>query len=100
MNYTDTLNIITTNLSEYGIAVFIIISAVVGVGVAYLVFRFGWHNIKYALNGGTIDWNDLPRRGERYGIPGRNTEVINPNGHELIFHSADDLEFKRNYGRK
>jgi len=38
--------LITNTLTSYGGALLVIFSAVVGIGVAYLVFRFGWHKVK------------------------------------------------------
>lgn len=36
---------------------------------------------------------------EKTGKKGR-TEIINPKGDDIVYHSAKDLEFKRNYGRR
>jgi len=36
---------------------------------------------------------------EKTGKKGR-TEIINPQGDDIVYHSAKDLEFKRNYGRR
>lgn len=38
--------LITTTLSSYGTALVAILGAVIGIGVAYLVFRFGWRKVK------------------------------------------------------
>jgi len=72
MTNTDVQTLILSKLSEYGSHILIIITAVIGVGLAYLVFRFGWKKTKTSLSGGD----------------------------NFIYHSADDLEFKRNYGNR
>jgi len=43
------LQLILTNLSYFGLAVFAIISAVIILAVAYLVFLFGYRKIKLFL---------------------------------------------------
>lgn len=49
MNATATQNLIINSLSTFGISVFAILSAILGIGIAYLVFRFGWNSIKSSL---------------------------------------------------
>jgi len=39
-------SLITSTLSDYGTALLAILGAVIGIGVAYLVFRFGWRKVK------------------------------------------------------
>jgi len=46
MTATATQGLITTALSDYGTALLAILGAVIGIGVAYLVFRFGWKKVK------------------------------------------------------
>jgi len=46
MTTTAITNLITSTIADYGTALFAILSAVIGIGLAYLVFRFGWHKIK------------------------------------------------------
>jgi len=38
--------LITDTLDDYGTALLAILGAVIGIGVAYLVFRFGWRKVK------------------------------------------------------
>lgn len=38
--------LITGTLTDYGTALVTILGAVIGIGVAYLVFRFGWRKVK------------------------------------------------------
>jgi len=38
--------LITDTLADYGTALVLILTAVIGIGVAYLVFRFGWRKVK------------------------------------------------------
>jgi len=38
--------IITDAVTDYGTALLIILGAVIGIGLAYLVFRFGWRRVK------------------------------------------------------
>lgn len=45
MNTTSILNLITTTLTSYGTFALGILTAVIGVGVAYLAFKFGWARI-------------------------------------------------------
>lgn len=73
MEYTQTLSLIQTVLSEYGLAVLAIITATLVLGVAYLVMHFGWSSVKSSLDGGVnrrLDGTYLPkgfsRKGEDY----------------------------------
>lgn len=45
--------LITTTLASYGTALVTILGAVIGIGVAYLIFRFGWRKVKTSLGDGT-----------------------------------------------
>jgi uncharacterized membrane-anchored protein YhcB (DUF1043 family) len=38
--------LVTTTLTTYGTALVTILGAVIGIGVAYLIFRFGWRKVK------------------------------------------------------
>jgi len=42
-------SLVTTTLGTFGTAVVTILTAVIAVGVAYLVFRFGWRKVKGSL---------------------------------------------------
>jgi len=42
-------SLVTTTLSSFGTSVLAIVTAVIGVGLAYLVFRFGWRKVKGSL---------------------------------------------------
>jgi len=46
MTASATEALITGALSTFGGAVLVIITAVLGIGVAYLIFRFGWRKVK------------------------------------------------------
>jgi len=48
MNNTQTQDVILNALSDYGVAVLAILTAVIVVGLAYLVFQFGWSRVKSA----------------------------------------------------
>jgi len=49
MTASATQALATGTLTTYGGAVLVIITAVIGVGVAYLVYRFGWRKVKGSL---------------------------------------------------
>jgi len=49
MNNTQVQNLITDTLTDFGASVLVIITAVIGIGLAYLVFRFGWAKVKGSL---------------------------------------------------
>ena len=38
--------LITDTITAYGAQLLIILTAVIGIGLAYLVFRFGWRKVK------------------------------------------------------
>jgi len=46
MTASDTLALITDSFTTYGGAVLVILGAVIGLGLAYLVFKFGWRKVK------------------------------------------------------
>jgi len=43
-------SLVTDTLTSYGTALLAILGAVIGIGVAYLVFRFGWRKVKGSTN--------------------------------------------------
>jgi uncharacterized membrane-anchored protein YhcB (DUF1043 family) len=49
MNATATQTLVTDTLTTFGTSVLAILTAVIGIGVAYLVFRFGWRKVKGSL---------------------------------------------------
>jgi len=51
MTKDNTQNTILNSLIDWGLAVLAIIGAVLAVGVAYLIFRFGWRAIQNSLGG-------------------------------------------------
>jgi len=55
--------LITDTIADYGTALLAILSAVIGIGVAYLVFRFGWRKVKSSINAGESDriFNDAQK---------------------------------------
>lgn len=46
MTASATQALITGALTDYGGALIVILGAVLTIGVAYLVFRFGWKKVK------------------------------------------------------
>jgi len=46
MDATSTLALITGAFTDYGTAVLAILGAVLGIGLGYLVFKFGWRKVK------------------------------------------------------
>jgi len=50
MTYSDTTNLILSKISDYGTQLVLILTAVIGIGLAYLVFRFGWRKVKGSKN--------------------------------------------------
>ncbi len=42
-------SLVTGTLTTFGTSVLAILTAVIGVGVAYLIFRFGWRKVKGSL---------------------------------------------------
>jgi len=49
MTYTAMQTLVTDNLATFGGAVAVILTATIAVGLAYLVFRFGWRKVKGSL---------------------------------------------------
>jgi len=45
MTYTDTLTVILNAITSYGIAILVILGALLGISLAYLVFHFGWNRL-------------------------------------------------------
>lgn len=41
--------VITSAITDYGTEALVILTAVIGLGVGYLIFRFGWRKTKGAL---------------------------------------------------
>jgi len=52
LNFSNAINLIQSNITQYGGAILIIISALVVVGVGYLAFKFGWHRMKIIFTDG------------------------------------------------
>jgi len=50
MTFGNTQNTVLNSLLDWGLAVLAIIGFVIGIGVAYLIFRFGWKKIQNSLN--------------------------------------------------
>ena len=70
MEINTTTTLITGLVTSYGGAALTIITATVGLGVAYLAFRFGWASLKASLNGGVSHRKDgtfLPNGFKRKG---------------------------------
>jgi len=51
MNYTQIVDLLIEQASIFGLAVLAILTAVVGIGVAYLIYWLGWRAIKNTLMG-------------------------------------------------
>jgi len=49
MSASSTQTLITDGLTTFGTSVLAILGAVLVIGIAYLVFRFGWRKIKGSL---------------------------------------------------
>jgi len=49
MSASSTVSLITDNLADFGAGVLTIITATLAIGVAYLLFRFGWRKVKGSL---------------------------------------------------
>jgi len=49
MTASATESLVTSTLSTFGASVLVIITATIGIGLAYLVFRFGWRKVKGSL---------------------------------------------------
>lgn len=46
MDIADTQALITTGFTDFGASVLVILGAVIAIGLAYLVFKFGWRKVK------------------------------------------------------
>jgi len=49
MTASATQALVLDTLSDFGVAVLAIIGAVIGIGLAYLIFKFGWRKVKGSL---------------------------------------------------
>ncbi len=49
MTASSTEALVTTTLSTFGSSALVILTAVIGVGVAFLIFRFGWRKVKGSM---------------------------------------------------
>jgi len=49
MTASATQALVTDTLADFGGSVLVILTAVIGIGLAYLVFRFGWRKVKGSL---------------------------------------------------
>jgi len=49
MTASATQALVIGTLTDFGGAVLVILTAVIGIGLAYLVFRFGWRKVKGSL---------------------------------------------------
>jgi len=49
MTASSTQALVISTLGDFGVAVLAILTAVIGIGVAYLIFRFGWRKVKGSL---------------------------------------------------
>jgi len=53
MELTAIQSLMTTTLSDFGDEVLIVLTAVIGVAIAYFLFKFAWRAIKRSVGGGT-----------------------------------------------
>lgn len=74
-------NIVLNTLIDWGGAVLVIITAVISLALSYLIFRYGWKMVK----------NSFDPVADTYPLKGNDN---------FIYHTAQDLEFKRNFGNK
>lgn len=42
-------NLVTTTLTSFGSSALVVLTAVIGIGVAFLLFRFGWGKVKGSM---------------------------------------------------
>ncbi len=49
MTASATEALVIATLGTFGTSVLVILTAVIGIGVAFLVFRFGWRKVKGSL---------------------------------------------------
>jgi len=74
MSATATEQILTDSAFLMGSSMIVILGYVLGIGIGYLVFKFGWSSIKTSLNGGLPSggiftdgqWTEPFENGQRY----------------------------------
>lgn len=49
MDTTSIQNLLTNLAADYGLSVLEIVSSIIGIGVAYLLFRYAWYSLKRSL---------------------------------------------------
>jgi len=49
MDAASTTALVTSTLTSFGTSIMTVLTAVIGIGVAYLVFRVGWRKVKGSL---------------------------------------------------
>lgn len=70
MTATAIQNLITTTLTDFGSTVIVVLTAVIGVSVAYLAFKFGWLKVQNSLDDPRLavssdDFNRMQGRNRR-----------------------------------
>jgi len=50
MTASATQALVTSTVTDYGSAAFVILTAVIGIALGYLVFKFGWRKTRGALS--------------------------------------------------
>jgi len=86
MDYTDTLAIISSAITQYGLSVLAIITSILAIGLAYLVFTFGWYKLKVVLDGfGSGRKYVIVRRGGKFESFG--TGYRGPGESKFSYHS-------------
>jgi len=79
-------SLILDGLTAFGGAVFIIIGAVLTIGIAYLVFRLGLRAINNVLSGSY---------GEAFNLHGESSHLATEEDKELFFLEQEEDEFER-----
>jgi len=90
----NTQNTVLNTLIDWGTNVFLIISAIIVIALAYLIFKFGWDKITRIMN----DKDGLQASSDiSYDYWYKRGQFEEADGINFIEHTAKDLEFKRNY---
>jgi len=70
MNSTNIQTLILSTLSDYGFYVLGILSAVIGIGVAYLIYYYGWRAIKNSVMGSMGEAFNIHGESKKYDEDG------------------------------
>jgi len=50
MSTSTVTSLVTTSLSNFGTAALAVLTAVIGIGVAFLIFSWGWKKVKGSMH--------------------------------------------------